>query len=100
MLNIHVSQLYQTSQTTKMKFEKLLALQVFKTTTAKITPEILEGRLMVEASFRQLKLNAKDLHCEVVPSFRLVGKPSKIGSPTCPLSEFQNYLSHIRAIFW
>ena len=53
---------------------------------AKITPEILDGRLMVEASFGQLERSAKDLRCEVVLSIRLVGKPSKIGSPTCPLS--------------
>ena len=54
---------------------------------------------MMEASFRQLKRDAKDLRCEVALSIRLVGKPSKIGSPTCPLSEFQNHLTHIRVIF-
>ena len=86
---------------TPLSFKRILLHELHLIqAAAKITPEILEGRLMVEASFRQLKLNAKDLHCEVVLSIRLVGKPSKIGSPTCPLSEFQNYLSHIRAIFW
>ena len=87
---------------TQLGFKRILLHELHLIqAAAKITPEIRDGRLMVEANFRQLKLNAKDLRCEVVLSVRLVGKPSKIGSPSCNYHLLDSRItSHIFAPFF